>query len=227
VKLYYFPIAPNPTRVRIYLGEKGIDDLEMELVSLIEGQQNSEAHRRRSPLGTLPVLELEDGRFLTESAAIIEYLEELHPDPPMIGTTPEERAKVRELDRLADIGVLISFARHVHATKSPLGRPPCHEVAIDAIRRVPEVLGILDRRLEQHAFLGGSRPCIADCTLRAAYGFAEFGGIEVPSGFPQIDRWRKSMDERPSVKRLSQQDALAQVPYEGKKVGGLQCLKKK
>lgn len=202
MKLYYSPIAPNPTRVRIYVGEKGIDDLEMELVSLIEGQQNSDLHRRRSPLGTLPVLELDDGSFLTESTAIIEYLEELHPDPPMIGTTPEERAKVRELDRLADIGVLISFARTVHATKSPLGRPPCPEVATDAIRRVPDVLAILDRRLEQHTFLGGDRPCIADCTLRAAYGFAEFGGIEVPSGFTQIGRWRKAMDERPSVKSL-------------------------
>jgi len=202
MKLYYFPIAPNPTRVRIYLGEKGIDDLEMELVSLIEGQQNSDVHRRRSPLGTLPVLELDDGSFLTESTAIIEYLEELYPNPPMIGTTPEERAKVRELDRLADIGVLISFARTVHATKSPLGRLPSPEVATDAIRRAPDVLAILERRLEQHAFLGGDRPCIADCTLRAAYGFAEFGGIEVPSGFTQIDRWRKAMDERPSVKSL-------------------------
>jgi glutathione S-transferase len=202
VKLYYFPIAPNPTRVRIYVGEKGIDDLEMELVSFIEGQQKSAAHRRRNPLGRLPVLELDDGNFLTESTAIIEYLEELHPDPPMIGTTPEERAKVRELDRLADVGVLTNFARTVHATNSPLGRPRRPEVAMDAISHVPEFLAVLNHRLEQHAFLGGDHPCIADCTLRAAYGFAEFGGIEVPSGFTQINRWRKAMDERPSVKSL-------------------------
>ena len=202
MKLYYFPIAANPTRVRIFVGEKGIGDLEMELVSFIDAQQKSDVHRRRNPLGRLPVLELDDGSFLTESTAIIEYLEELHPDPPMIGTMPEERAKVRELDRLADIGVLINFTRTVHATKSPLGLPPRPEVATDAIGRVPEFLAILDRRLEQHVFLGGDRPCIADCTLCAAYGFAEFGGIEVPSGFTQIDRWRKTMDERPSVKNL-------------------------
>jgi glutathione S-transferase len=202
VKLYYFPIAPNPTRVRIYVVEKGIDDLEMELVSFVEGEQTSVAHRKRNPLGKLPVLELDDGSFLTESTAIIEYLEELCPDPPMIGTTPEERAKVRELDRLADIGVLINFARTVHATNSPLGLPPCPEVATDYIRRTPEVLAVLNHRLEQHAFLGGDHPCIADCTLRAAYGFAEFGGIEVPSGFTQIDRWREAMDKRPSVKSL-------------------------
>jgi glutathione S-transferase len=52
------------------VGEKGIDDLDMELVSLIEGQQKSAVHRRRSPLGTLPVLELDDG-FLTESTVIM------------------------------------------------------------------------------------------------------------------------------------------------------------
>jgi glutathione S-transferase len=202
MKLYYFPIAPNPTRVRIYLGEKGIHDLEMELVSLTEGQQKSDVHRRRNPLGKLPVLQLDDGSFLTESTAIIEYLEELHPDPSMIGETPKERAKVRELDRMADVGILGNFARTVHATKSPLGLPPCPEVAKRAMAGVPDVLTILDRRLEQHAFLGGDRPCIADCTLQAAYGFAEFGRIEVPSGFTQIDRWRKTMDERPSVRSL-------------------------
>lgn len=58
----------------------------------------------RSPLGTLPVLELDDGSFLTESTAIIECLEELHPDPPMIGTTPVERAKVRELAASPTLG---------------------------------------------------------------------------------------------------------------------------
>jgi len=202
MKLYYFPIAPNPTRVRIYLAEKGIDDLEMELVSLIEGAQKSDAHLVRHPLGKLPVLELADGSFLTESPVIIEYLEELYPDPSMIGTTPEERAKTRELDRLADVGVLIGFARTVHATNSPLGLAPAPEVAADAIGRVPDVLAILDRHLESNTFLGGDRPCIADCTLRAAYGFAEFGKIEVPTGFSQIDRWRQAMDARPSVQNL-------------------------
>jgi glutathione S-transferase len=201
VKLYYFPIAPNPTRVRIYVGEKGIE-LDMELVSLIEGEQRTDEHRTRHPLGKLPVLELDDGSFLTESTAIIEYLEELHPDPPMIGSTPEERARTRELDRLADLGVLIAFGRTVHATRSPLGLPPNPEVARASMSDVPDVLAILDRHLEDHSFLGGDRPCIADCTLRAGYGFGEFGQIDIPTGYGQIDRWRKAMDERPSVQSL-------------------------
>jgi len=201
LKYYYFPVAPNPTRLCIYLAEKGLA-IESELVSLIEGEQRSEAHLRRHPLGKLPVLELDDGSHLTESPAIIEYLEELHPEPPMIGATPEERARTRELDRLADFGVLIPFARTVHATRSPLGRPANPEVARDAISGTPDVLSILDSRLADHVYLGGERPCIADCTLRAAYGFAEFGQIDVPKGYAHIDRWRADMDARPSVQNL-------------------------
>jgi glutathione S-transferase len=201
VKYYYFPIAPNPTRLRIYLAEKGIE-LEGELVSLLEKKQKSQEHVQRHPLGKLPVLELDDGSFLTESTAIIEYLEELYPEPPMIGRTPEERARTRELDRLADLGVLIAFARAVHATNSPLGLPPIPEVAEHSLAAAPPVLAILDRRLADHAYLGGERPCIADCTLRAGYGFAEFGKIDVPRGFAHIDRWRADMDARPSVQSL-------------------------
>ena len=128
LKLYTFPIAPNPTKVRVYLAEKGIE-IEQVTVNLPKGEQRSAEHRARNPLGKLPVLELDDGSFLTESLAIIEYLEELHPEPPMLGRTPLERARARELERLADLGVLLRVARIVHATRSPLGLPPNPAVA--------------------------------------------------------------------------------------------------
>ena len=85
MKLYYFPVAPNPTRVRIYLAEKGTE-VEQVLVDLRKGEQSSRSeHLERNPFGNLPVLELDDGRFLTESLAIMELFEELYPDPPMLG----------------------------------------------------------------------------------------------------------------------------------------------
>jgi len=201
MKLYFFPVAPNPTRVRIYLGEKGIE-LEQVQVNLREGEHKSDDHLARHPLGKLPVLELDDGSFLTESTTIIEYLEELYPEPPMIGTTPESRAQARELDRLADLGALIPFARATHATRSPLGLTPCPEVAEHALAAAPPVLALLDAKLSKSTYLGGDRPCIADCTLRAAYGLPEFMQIEIPTGFANIDRWRADMDARPSVRSL-------------------------
>ena len=122
MKLYAFVVAPNPTRVRLVLAEKRARGAEIEMpevfVDLREGEQREAPHLARNPLGKLPVLELDDGRFLTESAAIIEYLEECYPEPTLLGTNPLERARNRELDRLADAGVLFSVAWTVHATRT-------------------------------------------------------------------------------------------------------------
>ena len=97
MKLYFFIVAPNPTRVRLYLAEKEAAGHsiphEQVLVNLLEGEQKSPEHLARNPLGKLPVLELDDGSFLTESASIIEFLEEIHPKPPMIGTHAPDRAR--------------------------------------------------------------------------------------------------------------------------------------
>ena len=134
--LYWFQVAPNPTKVRLYLAEKraagGAIDLLEQQVDLTRGEQKTEAHRARNPFGRLPVLELDDGSFLTESLAIVEFLEEIHPEPPLVGRDPVERARVRDLERIADMGVLLPIARIVHATRSPLGWPPVPAVAEDA-----------------------------------------------------------------------------------------------
>ena len=133
MKLYFFPVAPNPTRVRLYLAEKAESGARIPLdevaVNLRQGEHRRPEHLARNPFGRLPVLELDDGRHLLESLAIIEYLEDLHPSPPMIGREPLERARVRELERIAELGVLQPVARIVHATNSPLGLPPNPGVA--------------------------------------------------------------------------------------------------
>jgi glutathione S-transferase len=199
VRIYLFPVAPNPTRVRIYLAEKGLS-IEQVTVNLAKGEHRTPEHRARHPLARLPVLELDDGTFLTESAAIVEYLEELHPEPPMIGRTPLERARVRELDRIADLGVLVPVGRIVHATRSPLGAPPSPAVAEHARRGLPDVLRVLEDRLGDQPFLAGPRPTVADCTLFAAFGFAAFGGVEIDASFERLHAWHARFAERPSAR---------------------------
>lgn len=201
MKLYAFPIAPNPTRVRLYLAEKAAGGapipLEEVTVNLREGEQNRPEHRQRNPSGRLPVLELDDGSYLTESLAIIEYLEELHPDPALIGRDARERAVVRELERIAELGVLIPVARIVHATNSPLGLPASPELARHFREMLPSALARLDERLaDGRPFLAGERPSIADCTLQAGLQFARFGKVEIDPGLASLARWDRSYRER-------------------------------
>lgn len=207
MKLYAFPVAPNPTKVRLYLAEKaaagGRIEIEEVTVNLRESQQKRPEFLARNPFGRLPVLELEDGTHLIESLAILEYLEECHPEPPMIGSTALERARVRELERIADLGVLVPIGRIVHATNSPLGFPPSPEMAAHFRQVLPEALGFLDRRLaDGRPFVAGARPSIADCTLQAALQFGRFGKVEIDASFEHLARWDAAYRERPSAKSV-------------------------
>ena len=207
MKLYVFPIAPNPTRIRLYIAEKRAGgariDLPEQIVDLRSGEQLTAEHRARHPLGKLPVLELDDGTHLTESLAIMEYLEELYPEPPMIGRTPRERARVRELERIAELCVMVPIARIVHATKSPLGLPPMPEVAKNARNALPDGCRVLDDVLSDgRPFVAGERPSIADCVLAASLQFGRFGGLSVDSSFRHLVGWDRAYRERAAVKEL-------------------------
>lgn len=207
MKLYIFPIAPNPTKVGLYLSEKAAGgaaiDLQQVLVDLREGEQKRPEHLARNPFGKLPVLELDDGSYLIESLAIIEYLEECHPQPAMIGRSPLERARVRELERIADLGVLLQVGRIIHATNSPLGLPPNPGVAASARATLPDALRVLNDRLaDGRPFVAGAAPTIADCTLAAALQFARFGGVEIDAGYTHLMRWDAAYRARPAAQAV-------------------------
>ena len=188
MKLYTFPPAPNPAKVGFYLREKGIQ-LETVLVDFTKGEQNSSEHLARNPAGTAPVLELDDGSFLTESLPIIEYLEELYPDPPMIGTDPLSRARTREAERDIEFAVMLRILRYVHAHKSPLGLPPNPAVAELELARLPNGLKRVEARLEGNEFVMGTTPSIADCTLLAALNFGRFADLDPAQDYPNIGAW--------------------------------------
>jgi len=202
-----FPVAPNPTKVRLYLAEKAEAghpiDLEQVTVNLREGEQKKPEHLARHPLGKLPVLELDDGSTLCESLAIIEYLEELNPEPPFVGRDPLTRARVREIERFAELGVLMPVAFIIHSTRSPLGLPPAPGVAEWFRGTLDRSLQVLEDRLaDGRPFLAGDHPTIADCTLAAALQFARFGQVEIDPGFAGLARWDRAYRERPAAKAV-------------------------
>ena len=207
MKLYFFYVAPNPTKVRLYLAEKAAGgtriDLEEVKVNLGKGEQKQPEHMARNPFGKLPVLELDDGTFLSESLAIMEYLEELHPDPPMIGTNPLERARIRELERIAELGVLFPAARVVHSTDSPLDLPPSAEMVEYFTGVLDTNFKVIERCLSDgRLYLTGEHPTIADCTLQAGLQFARYGKLELDPSFTNLIRWDQGYRNRSHIKSV-------------------------
>lgn len=202
MKLHTFPKAPNPKRVHLYLAEKGLEVERVE-VNLLGGETRTPGFRAKNPMAAVPVLELDDGRFVSESLAIIEYFEELYPEPPMLGRTPVERLVSRELDRIAEHGVFLRVAlalQNTHpyfaatVTQSP-------EAAAMARRGLEQALDVLEARLGDAPFLFGERPGVADCTLFAALTFAF--GMKLPLDLgsrPKIQRLNEAFRARPSAK---------------------------
>jgi len=201
MKLYTYSIAPNPRRVHVYLAEKGIE-LTLETVDIATAANRSPEFLKKNPLGGLPVLELDDGSHLTESLAIIEYFEELHPEKPMIGRTPLERARTREVERIAEIGVL-SQVGTIFQNTSPLfaGRvKQSADAAQNARARLANSLTVLDHKIGDKPFVMGGEPTIADCTLFAALRFGEFAGAPLDPGFRNVARWQAAFAQRPSAR---------------------------
>ncbi len=200
MKIYDFVGAPNPKKLRVYLAEKGLT-IPCEQVNLVTGENRAPDFLKRNPLGGLPVLELDDGSCLAESLAIIEYLEDLNPTPPMIGTSPTERARVREVERIAELGVLFRVAAIFQNTHpfmaNRLKQSP--DTAENARNQLAGVVKALDARVGGKPFAAGERPSIADCTLFAAFEFAEFAQVTIDPACKNLARWYAEFKKRPSA----------------------------
>jgi len=202
MKLLDFALAPNPKKVRAYLKEKGIE-MPIEAVDVMSGKnRTAEFLQAVNPLGGLPVLQLDDGTHLTESLAIIEYLEETHPTPPMLGTTPLERARIRESERICELGVLSSTAT-VFQNTSPFfaqRMKQSADAADNARTRLAAALRVIDAKIGARPFVCGQQPTIADCTLFASLEFAAFGNVAIDfAALPNLTRWYDAFKQRPSA----------------------------
>ena len=94
--LYSFFNSSTSYRVRIALALKGVE-YQLRTVAIRKGEQYSAAHRSLSPIGGVPVLVTDDGEVLTQSLAILDYLDAIAPQVPLFPTEPMRRARVQEL----------------------------------------------------------------------------------------------------------------------------------
>ena len=200
MKIYDFVGAPNPKRLRVYLAEKGIK-VPYEQVNIMSGENRGPEFLKKNPMGGLPVLELDDGTHVNESLAIMEYFEELNPTPPMIGSSPAERVRVRALERTAEISVLLRIGAIFQNTHPFMaGRlKQSADAAQNARNQLDTSLKVLDAEIGGKPFVAGERPTIADCTLYAALEFGDFAQIPLDPSLKNVHRWYGDFKKRPSA----------------------------
>lgn len=206
MKLYVSNLAPNPRRVSMFAAEKGITGIETVTVDLFNGELRSEAFLARNPFGRVPVLELDDGRTLSETRAICTYLEGLKPEPNLMGETFEERAFIEEADRRVELYLFQQIAncvRHTHPALAPLERPQYADFGTTQGEKMRTTARWLDDRLARQQYVAGERFTIADitafCGLEFARGMMKFKAGE--EGMARLQEWRDRIAARPSVGR--------------------------
>jgi glutathione S-transferase len=203
MRLYGSPDpAPNPRRVRIMMAEKGVALPEVP-IDLRKREHRSDAHLARNSLGQVPVLELDDGTTLSESVSICRYLDALHPDPPMFGTSAIDSARVDMWIRRSEFRVMTpvgNFWRHAHPLTARIVEQH-REFGESNRAAAATAMAWLDHELgDGRAFLAGDAFTMADIVLLTIVDFAEFIGLTPLRGVERVAAWHSRVSSRPSAR---------------------------
>jgi glutathione S-transferase len=202
MKLYELEWGLYPRRVGIYLAEKGITGIERIAFDALAAWPPPEL-AGLGPLGTVPILQTQEGTLIRSSIAILEYLEERFATPNMSGPTPEKRARMREMLSVIDEAAM-QFGIWCHKA-SPLfaqGEQQSREAATFAADAYYGRLRMLDLLVQENdgPFLTGAQPTIADCVTKATLQFAEqVYGVPLPNDCHALAEWYAFFAERPSA----------------------------
>ena len=168
MKLYTYFRGSSPFRVRIALNLKGLA-YEAAFVHLAKGEQRRPAYSAINPQSLLPTLVLDDAQVLTQSLSIIEFLEETHPQPPLLPKDALGRARVRmlalivacEIHPLNNARTLSHLRKGMQQTEEQVNAWYRHWMA-DGLAKVEASLGHFPGT---GRFCHGDSPTMADCCL--------------------------------------------------------------
>jgi glutathione S-transferase len=201
---FYDSLGPNPKLVRMFAAEKEWAPPSVEKVDLLAGANRKEPYLSKNPAGQVPCLELDDGRIISETIAICEYIEEVKPRPALIGSDAAERAETRMWVRRIEWKITQPLADGFRFAEGlPLFK--------DRLRTVPEAapglkliakdgLAWLDQQMGGRDTIVPKRFTLADVTL---FAFLEFGatvGQALDPGLANLAAWFEKVKARPSAK---------------------------
>lgn len=200
--LFYNSIGPNPRVVRMFIAEKGLTIPSVQ-IDLMRGENRKEPYLSKNPHGQMPALELDDGTTVCEITAICEYLEDVNPKPPLIGSTPAEKAEVRMWVRRIDLNICepltagFRFSQGLQLFKDRIITIP---EAADGFKRIArDRIKWLDGQMTGREFVCGNRFTLADIML---FAFLDFGGQVGQPLEPEnaaIANWFARIKARPSA----------------------------
>lgn len=202
MKIYEFNAFPSPRRVRMFLAEKGINDMQYVPVDVLGGDARGEAFLSKNPLGEVPVLELDDGTYISETTAISRFFEELKPAPALFGTTPHEKAMVEMWQSRLETGLMGAISTYYHHATPGFGPMEAYqnkEWGEKSLDRARATMRLLDAQLDGRTFIAGDAFSIADITALCAIDFAKACEIEIPSELSNLRAWYDRMSNRDSA----------------------------
>lgn len=214
MKIHDMPGFPNPLRVRIVLAEKGLlPFVEFVKVDLPAAEHKQPPFLAINPAGTVPVLELDDGTYLSECTAITEYLDNLDGQPTLTGTTPLAKATIHMMQKRAESELIDAIGIYFHHATPGLGdgllpyKNPEWEGRTywGEMHREKAEAGMryFDEVLREQPFVAGDTFSMADTTVLGGLLFAFYAKIPVPESCAALLAWKERMYERESVRLAS------------------------
>lgn len=204
---YDCPTAPSPRRARMFIAEKGLD-IETRSISIADREQFSPEFLAVNPRATVPVLITDAGATLSENISIAAYLEARFPNPPLMGTTADEKALVLMWNAIAEAQGAMPVAevlRNTHpslkgrALPGPLDLDQIPALAERGQARVTAFFDLLESRLADTPFLAGATFSLADITAFVFVDFARVIKRRIPEGHNATRAWFDAIASRPSA----------------------------
>jgi len=203
VKLYDYKMAPNPRRVRVFLAEKNITDLEVVNVDLGKAETRTPEFKKMNPYLSVPVLELDSGEYISESMAICRYFEETHPENPLLGTDPESKARIEMWNRRVELALYLPIAytfRHGNPFWAKVMKQSAEFAEISS-EDVDKQLYMFNKHLDGKQYIAGDEFSVADITLLCAIDFAKVIQKRInPETHPNLAAWHERVSARASAK---------------------------
>ncbi|NBO04721.1 MAG: glutathione S-transferase family protein [Betaproteobacteria bacterium] len=191
----------HPRRVRIFMAEKGLS-IERREVDAAGGANAMPDFLRLNPLGKLPVLELDDGGAIAESLAICRYLEAIHPQPPLMGKTPQASAHIEmwtlRMDHELSQPIALAFVHSSDFYRGRLEQVP--EVALWARARALQTMTWLDGELAGRSHIAGEDYSLADIVAQCAFVLGKAVSLRIPAAQANLMRWFAEVSARPTAR---------------------------